>query len=350
MSRISLWKGPTSKGADYRFTDRIISEYFNASGTALYVHLYMGTYDDKGGTKPVTDIQDVLFQENRDRKYSKNVFEMRGTYQVQDNDFDLRQFGFFMGGDTLFIEVHLNDMLALVGRKLMPGDVIELPHQRDDALLNGGDAINRYYVIEDSSKAAEGYSATWWPHIWRIKVAPMTGGQEFNDILDQNNKDPFGLTKDTKLRDILTTDGANMAINDAVLEEARKNVLARNFETRQFYFVPGAELGDQLPWVWAGDGIPPNGAIAIGSGNSYPTTPNEGDYFLRTNYSPAQLFRRVGSAWHLQELDYRMSKWSAMHRELDGFINNNNTTTHDDGTVVPEKIALSKAVRPPLDF
>jgi hypothetical protein len=350
MPRISLWKGPTSKGADYRFTDRIISEFFNVSGTALYLHLYEGTYGEDGDEKPVTTIQDVLFQENRDRKYSKDVFEMRGTYNVQDNDFDLRQFGFFMGNDTLFVEVHLNDMLALLGRKIMPGDVVELPHQRDDALLNGGEAINKYYVVEDVSKAAEGYSATWWPHIWRVKISPMTGAQEFNDILDKANKDPFGLTTDTTLRDLISTEHAEHEINDAVLEEARSHVFARNFETRQFYFMPGSENGDQKPWIWAGDGVPPNGAELLGSGNSFPDDAPEGAYYLRTNYSPAQLFRRVGSSWQMQEVDWRMSKWSAMHRHLDDFINNTKETTHDDGTVVPQKVSLSKVIRPPTDF
>jgi hypothetical protein len=275
---------------------------------------------------------------------------MRGTYNIQDNDWDLRQFGFFMTTDTVFIEVHMNDMLALLGRKIMPGDVIELPHMRDDALLNGGEAINKYYVVEDVNKASDGYSATWWPHIWRIKVSPMTGGQEYQDILDQNNKDPFGLDTDTTLQDILSTLPTELAINEAILEEAKANVFARNFETRQFYFVPGDELGDQLPWIWAGDGHAPNGAELIGSGNSFPFTAVEGDYYLRTNYSPAQLFRKIGSAWRMQEIDYRMGKWSAMHRYLDAHINNDNKSTMDDGTVVEEKIALSKAVRPPTDY
>jgi hypothetical protein len=349
MPRITLWNNGR-KGNDYRFTDRIISEFFNASGTGLYVHLYMGTYDEKGGDKPVTEIQDVLFQENRDRRYSPEVFEMRGTYNVQDNDFDLRQFGFFMGGDTLFIEVHLSDMIALLGRKIMPGDVIELPHQRDDLLLDGAEAINRFYVVEDSSKASDGYSATWWPHIWRIKVAPMTGAQEFSDILDKANKDPFGLETGTTLRDILSTENKEQAINDSVLEEAKKHLFARNFETQQFYFIPGEETGDQLPWIWAGDGIPPNGAELLGAGHAFPENAQEGDYFLRTTYTPAQLFRKVGSAWRLQEVDYRMGKWSAAHRLLDEFLNNTNETKLDDGTVMDERISLSKAVRPPTDF
>jgi hypothetical protein len=324
MPRLTLWKGATHKGADYRFTDRIISEFFNTSGTALYVHLYQGVYDDAGGIKPITEIQDFLLQENRDRAYGKEVFEMRGTYNVQDNDFDLKQFGFFMTNDTIFIEVHLNDMIALLGRKIIAGDVLELPHQRDDHMLNGGEAVNKYYVVEEATKASDGYSATWWPHIWRLKLTPMTGAQEFADILDQNNKDPFGLDTDTTLRDILTTENTELATNDAVVEEAKQYVFARNFETRQFYFVPGEENTTQLPWIWAGDGVPPNGAQVIATGNSFPEGAVEGDYFLRTNYSPAQLFRRNGSVWHLQEVDYRMGKWSAAHGLLEEFLNNTN--------------------------
>lgn len=350
MPRLSLWKGPTHKGADYKFTDRIISEFFNASGTALYVHLYEGVYDEEGGIKPITEIQDFLLQENRDRAYSKDVFEIRGTYNVQDNDFDLKQFGFFMTTDTLFIEIHLNDMIGLMGRKIIAGDVIELPHMRDDHMIDGSEAINKFYVVEEATKASDGYSATWWPHIWRLKLTPMTGAQEFADILDKNNKDPFGLETDTTLRDILTTENKELEMNEAIVDEAKLYVFARNFETRQFYVVPGEETGDQLPWIWAGDGVPPNGAEVIGSGNSFPEGASEGDYYLRTNYSPAQLFRKIGSAWRIQEVDYRMGKWSAAHRLMDEFLNNTNQVTHDDGTVAAEKQALSKISKPPVDF
>ena len=191
MPRIQLWQ-LGAKTDDYRFTDRTISEFFNASGTGVYVHLYLGTYGQDGEPdKPITEIQDVVLQENRDRKYSKEVYELRGSYNVQDTDFDLRQFGLFLTGDTLFIEFHLNDMLKLLGRKLISGDVIELPHLRDDALLDEGKAINKFYVVEDASRATSGYSSTWLPHIWRIKVSPLVNSQEYSDILDKANRTPI---------------------------------------------------------------------------------------------------------------------------------------------------------------
>lgn len=349
MPRISLWNNGR-KSADYKFIDRNIGEYFRASGTDLYLYLYKGAYKEDGTEGDIRSIQDVVFQENRDRIYEKEIKIMSGIYNVQDNDFDLRQFGFFMGGDTLFMEVHLNDMLNICGRKIMSGDVIELPHQRDDALLDESDAINRFYVVEESSKASSGYSSTWYPHIWRVKMSPMTGAQEYADILDRVNKDPFGLETGRTLGDVLTTLNAEIGLNDEIVNEAIRDVKARNFETQQFYFVPGEETGDQLPWVWAGDGVPPNGAALLGCGENFPVNAQEGEYYLKTNISPHQLYRKAGSAWRLQELDYRMGKWSAAHRLLDNFLNNRNITTLEDGTQISERVALSKAVRPIADF
>lgn len=317
-----------------------------ASGTAVYVHLFMGTYSAEGPDKTVTEIQDVVFLENRDRKYSNEVYELRGTYNVQDQDFDLRQFGLFLTGDTVFIEFHTNDMIALLGRKLMPGDVIELPHLRDDTLLNGGKAINKFYVVEDASRATDGYSSSWFSHIWRIKTAPLTNSPEFADIMNKANLDPFGLETGETLGSLLTSVNKDIEINQKIVDLAVSQVRLRNFETRQFYVVPGDELKGQYPWIFAGDGVPPNGALLAGSGTSFPEEPVEGDYFLRTDYKPHTLYQRASSRWIIQELDYRQTQWSAYHRLLEEFFNNDNITTLDDGTTMPEKIALSKAVRP----
>ncbi len=348
--RIKLWNDG-AKNADYRFIDRSISEFFNASGTGLYVHLYLGTYGQDGEPdKGITEIQDVILQENRDRKYSKDVIELRGTYNVQDSDFDLRQFGLFLTGDTLFIEMHYNDMLKLCGRKIISGDVIELPHLRDDALLNEGKAINKFYVVEDSSRATDGFSSTWLYHIWRVKVTPMTNSQEYSDILNQANTDPFGLETGGTLGEVLGTIGNDLATNEAIIAEAMKEVFARNFETRQFYMVQGDPDKQENPWIYAGDGIPPNGAELVGAGDFYPDDMPEGTYFLRTDYMPNALFKKIGSGWRMQELDYRRGRWSAAHRLLEDFLNNTESTTLSDGTILDTKQALSQLMKIKPDF
>lgn len=353
MPKLSIWNGGR-KGNDYRYLDRTIAEYFSVGGTGVFVHKYLGTYDENGN--PDVDgelhIQDMLFMENRDRRYAEDVIELRGIYNVQDAEFDLKQFGLFLANDDLFIEFHLNDMLQQMGRKLMNGDVLEFPHLRDDALLDESKpAANKYYVVTDTNRASDGYSQTWFAHIWRVKCTPLTDSQEYEDITkNQPVKDVFGLTTTDNLIDIIGTISREKQINDAVVEEAKVHVKARNFETRQFYVVPGDEKTSQNPWVFAGDGDPPNGAVLTGSGNSFPLMPSEGDYFLRTDYEPSMLFKRVGTTWQRQEIDLRKQDWSMAHRLLESFINNNAVATHDDGTTAPEKQALSKAVKPKTDF
>jgi hypothetical protein len=390
MPKLSIWNSGR-KDADYRFIDGTISEYFSIGGTAVYVHKYIGVQDQTnldadGVAQPLaggeTKIQDVLFLENRDRCYAPDIFEMRGIYNIQDAEFDLSQFGLFLENDTIFIEFHLNDMIKLLGRKLMSGDVLELPHLRDDALMDPeADATNKFYSILDTMRASDGYSPTWFSHIWRVKCKPLTNSQEYDQILDKNAKDPFGLdlgdpygddpSKAKKLRDVMLNVSRTLdmttgevletpldtAINEQIVDEARQYVKGRYFETRQYYIVPGDELGNQYPWVFAGDGVPPDDSEPVNDGNVFPDNAQDGDYFLRTDYEPNVLYRYTVSgtnsssaSWVRQELDYRQQDWSMASRVLLSFINNNKTTTLNDGSIVQQKQPLSQVVKPKADF
>ena len=139
MPRLSLWR--ENHGNDYKFFDRRISEMMTVGGTGVLIHKYLGVdttaNDGSDATKPAyatqseLNIQDLLFLENRDRKYETDVYSMRAMYQIQDQDFDLKQFGIFLATGTTFMTFHLNDMVQTIGRKLMTGDVIELLHLKD---------------------------------------------------------------------------------------------------------------------------------------------------------------------------------------------------------------------------
>jgi hypothetical protein len=381
--RLSNWNSGI-KGRTYRFLDGAISQWMGISGTAVYCHLYLGPYQQEtpmlntdGTTVPaydaenpsptntgnVTSIQDVLFLENRDVAYSPNVFELRGVYNLADLDFDLRQFGLFLQNDTLFIEFHLNDMVDKLGRRLMSGDVLELPHRRDDTLDQNGPAINKFYVVQDASRPAGGYAANWWPYVWRVKVTPMTASQEYSDILNQQQTNPYGFMDPGTIGDLMSTIGTNLGIDDAVVADAKANVPARYFQTQQYWMVlpettpdnaisVGIPMGGKsnYPWIFAGDGVPPNGALPVNAGNVYPINPVEGEYCLRTDYHPPTLFQWLSGAWRFQEQDWRSSDWSAAHRLLLSFINNDKISTFEDDTTAPEKVALSQAVKPRADF
>lgn len=306
-------------------------------------------------TGPVNGIEDPLLLENRNRKYSPNPIELRGIYNINDLDFDLRQFGLFLTNDTLYVECHLIDMISRCGRKLMAGDVLELPHRRDTGLdPNNQVAANKFYQVEDASRASDGYSATWWPHIWRVKVSPMPASQEFSDILNLPATDPLGLpingvgSPPVTVGSIMSTLHTDLALNEAVDAEAKANVPARYFQTLHYWMVL-PEIGGDYPWVFAGDGIPPNGGVLLGSGSVFPLMPSINEYYLRTDYNPETLFMWTGSFWQIQEQNYRVN-WTAASTMMLDFINNDKITTNLDGTTAPEKTNLSRAVLPRADF
>ena len=195
MPRLSLYK--PQKSSDYRFIDRNAWEMFQVGGTDVFVHRYLGpegatSTDRATPTQPFyanpseTQIQDLLFLENRDRKYDPDVYVLRGVYNVQDIDFNLSQFGLFLQNDTIFVTFHINDTVEKLGRKIISGDVLELPHLKDEHALNDLKfALKRFYVVEDVNRAAEGFSPTWYPHLYRAKCKPLVDSQEFKQILDE---------------------------------------------------------------------------------------------------------------------------------------------------------------------
>ena len=96
MPRLSLYK--PERGQDYKFIDRQISEMFQVGGTDVYLHKYLGANTTVGNATAdnphyaannVTNIQDLLFLENRDRKYEEEIYRLRGLYNVQNIDFNL---------------------------------------------------------------------------------------------------------------------------------------------------------------------------------------------------------------------------------------------------------------------
>jgi hypothetical protein len=193
MPRLSLYR--PEKGSDYKFIDRTVYEMFQIGGVDVLVHKYIGPADPSDPNKALgeTTIQDVIFLENRDRKYDADVYTLRGVYNVQDTDFNLSQFGLFLQNDTVFLTVHINNSVDQIGRKIMSGDVVELPNLKDEYALNDfKNALKRFYVVEDVNRAAEGFSATWYPHLYRLKLKPIMDSQEFKDILNRpENEDNF---------------------------------------------------------------------------------------------------------------------------------------------------------------
>jgi hypothetical protein len=358
---------------------------FQVGGTDVYLHKYIGTQvtDSNGNvtTKDYTQIQDLVLLENRDRKYDSSVYRLRGIYNVQNVDFNLSQFGLFIDNDTLYMTVHINDFIKYIGRKPMSGDVIELPHLRDEFAFNDYDvSLPRYYVIEDVGRASEGFSATWYPHLYRLKIKKIVDSQQYKDIfaLPANADNPTGPT----LQDQLSTRAKDLIVNQGILDEAEANAPLSGYETRQFFTLAvdpltGKSVINQtaditnedgsIDTVTAdtiaavpvragytgyllGDGVPVNGAT-FGSGIQFPATAYQDDFYLRTDFMPNRLFRFDGTRWIKVEDAVRQTMTNTDTRNTlkTGFINNTNTTTVA-GETFPERSSLSEALKPRADL
>jgi len=386
MPRLSLYK--PERGNDYEFLDKQILEMFTVGGTDIHIHKYLGPENpsdaDATADQPQydavaeTNIQDLLFMENRDRKYDPDVYTHRGIYNVQDIDFDLSQFGLFLSNDTLFMTVHIRSIVKTLGRKPMPGDVIELPHLKDEYALNDYSvALKRFYVIEDINRAAEGFTQTWYPHLYRLKLKQIMDSQEYKEILDlpADEDNESGNT----LRDLLSTYEREMQINNAVIQQAEADAAKSGYDTTHLFTTqlsPDGQIevvtvdadsldastaeqladrvmqtpdGQGYSGYLVGDGIAPNGE-AFGHGIQFPTTPVEGNYFLRTDFFPNRLFRYDGVRWVKMEDNVRMTLTNTDNRQTQkgSFINNDNTDVID-GETVQERQSLSEALRPKAD-
>jgi len=401
MPRLSLYK--PEKGADFRFLDRVINEEFQVGGTDIFLHKYMGPVAPAEGTStpaqpdssgleiPELGIQDLVFMENRDRKYDPDVYVIRGIYQMQDLDFNLSQFGLFLQNDTIMVHFHLRNCVDTIGRKIMAGDVLELPHLKDEYALDTKlIAIKRFYVVQDVVRPTNGFSPTWYPHLVRAKCVPLVDSQEYKEILDADSGAEDGST----LRDLISTYQDSIDRNNQVIAQADLDAPQSGYAQNHLFVLPTTDAGlvaqsdatnDQdLASVenqtldasvvlkspkkniyvkyLADDAVPPNGA-PYGFGILFPSRPVEGQFFLRTDYLPNRLYRYDGKRWVKFEDNVRMTLNNFGNEDVASgqfagaqvrqtqkttFINNVNTATIN-GEVVQEKQALSKVLKPRAD-
>jgi hypothetical protein len=329
------------------------------------------------------NIQDLLWTENRDRKYETTVYKLRGIYQRADQDFDLSQFGLFLQTGTIFMTFHLRDMVDMIGRKLMAGDVLELQHLKDYDPLNEDlpAALKRYYVVGDASFASEGFSPTWWPHLWRVKLNPLVDSQEYKDILNNVKAGDPNVTN-TPVGDILSTYNEYVNLNTAIVAQAEIDVPLSGYDTSTFYTLPVSANGRpqsdgttvdttavtadkldptsdsgiaspdyKIQGYLTGDGKAPN-QLVTGAGIAFPANPSNGDYFLRLDYLPNRLFRFDGSFWRKIEDAVRtnITPGATNNQTVrNSYVNNTNTYTDSQGNVHNERQNLSVVLTPRED-
>jgi hypothetical protein len=275
---------------------------------------------------------------------------------------------------------HLRDMVDTIGRKLIAGDVVELQHLKDYDALDGDvpAALKRYYVVGDASFAAEGFSQTWWPHLWRVKLNPLVDSQEYKDILDNIKAGPG---TDTPVGQILSTYDKYININEAIVAQAKIDVPKSGYDTSTLYTIPTNSDGEPVsnptrtdstvvtadnsvitadisipspinkPSAYlSGDGLAPN-CLPVGAGVAFPMSAQAGDFFLRLDYLPNRLFRYNGSNWKKIEDSVRTNITPGEDNitQRGSYVNNTNTFADSEGNVHSERQPLSRALTPKAD-
>jgi len=273
------------KDDEYNLMDSLCEEQFLIGGVTGWLYAYMGPKGNSGSTdatlpdydalgSTASDIGNLIFMESPNRKYSVDAISLPMVYQVKDANMDIQIPGLFLF-DTMDITVPYNLMIKTVGRKIMSGDVIELANLRDTDLLDDPRGVNRFYVVQDAFKAAEGYSHTWFSHIWKMRVVPLTDSPEFKDILGSSEND-------SDLASYISTQQKELKIMDLIVQQADSEVPYIHWDNEHIYD----------PLMFNQD-VP-------ATSYEYPTNPISGMLFIKK--TKPELYEYINSSWSLVEL------------------------------------------------
>lgn len=298
------------------------------------------------------NIQDLFFNENRDRDYATVPLELKVQYQPGDPSTDLSKFGLSILDQYVF-SVSFADMVQKMGRPIVTGDIIEvIPEMQYDHNLK---PVRKFLEVTDTGWSSSGYGPAFKPFVYRFTAQQALPSQETRDI--------FG-TMDTQkymVPDPILIDGVGEQLNTAALtatEEIMKSALDAVPETgtndiREVAGVPArvplppanakgqpaavpAPNPNNGPNLYIEAGLPPNN-LPYGEGFKLPdiSAASDGEYFRlyyppETNI-PARLYRfsAVSNRWIYLETD-RRKEYSSFKPSMQGIMSSNTKKSLDD--------------------
>lgn len=347
--RFRMFDSSGARNKDFEFFDRTIRENIFIGGTDCWVYRYLGPKSEESDdlTKPdfsefgsiETDIADLVWMENASRNYDTNPVTLPLTYDMQDPNLMLQQFG-IMIMDTLTMTLHYNQMIEIVGRKLMNGDVLELPHLRDyDLLDEDATGLNRFYVVHDAFRPASGYSTTWYPHLYTVKVQPLQDSPEYQDLLGGNDEEA-SVTGEVSTRRV------NETIMDIILAQQEVEVPYMHYDSEHLYESDKDSDGNVIEKRnkdTRGQPMPPTD---IESGNTFPDQPIDKQWYERSDFTPNRIYQYSTADAQWVSYDYGGRKeYVGPNQERADFINNNEGTSDE-----PSRVGVGDIIKPKLNF
>lgn len=337
-----MWKkGRTN---DYKFIDSAIAEQYNIGGVDMWLYAYVGpsiptdkkddlSYggDYTSGNSAVSSIGDLIFGDSPSRKYNLEAITLSCVYQVQEATPDLKIPGLFFNFNTMDITLHYNTMMQRLGRKIMPGDVIELPNLRDFDVIGKDSGLNRFYVVQDSFRTSEGYSATWQHHIFKLRVKPLTDSPEYSNLLNNNNFPDNPDDPNNGNGNSSSTGGSpnssydnEMNIMNRIIMQADDEVPYINYNNEHLYD-DRTDIYEMTRYMLNGYEFPEDPAknmfyikhtypvlkelvdniwidVNVPYGTTFPRKPNDGDFYFKENSADV-------TGYNLFQYDKSVKKW-----------------------------------------
>ena len=344
------------RSQNYNYIDRVVKNYFEMGG-GLY-HLYpMKSIVDTNGVeheigKEGLYVSDNVFVENSQRKYSRETFDLYCVTQMKQPSWTTLFSGLSdLDGDEKQLWVHYNSMIAQLGRKILVGDVIEVPWQRDLDILGKDYAANKFYQVTSSERDDASWAPNYKFHIWLLKVKPITNSPEFEDLFNTGEENEFyeDVNSDNggggMNPDLIQSDNS-LDVNDRNLEEAEEDVSFRLHDEHHVYMEKDTNPYIDGRFIPIGiDGIPAElNADEVPMGKTFPANAEEGSYYLKTNFNPPRLYVRGKGRWKLIGYDAR-TKWMGVPNVLLQNINNDDTMTFSDGTELTKRQNIKDLVK-----
>lgn len=286
----------------------------------------------------IEDIQDKIWNENRDRDYADQSIRIKGSYDLTDIQTDLTRFGIELPSQTLAFQISFNASVAGLGRPIVIGDIFEVPSelQYNPKL----EPIKKYMEVTDVAWDVAGYTPGWKPTIQHVTTSPMLATQETADIFGglEGYKDDTGFFDNfdkthgmddgqhpiiQDQSDVSQTIEQTATDEDHLPERGRDPADITQFsedqkdaaEEQQSGAAQGLEnIGLSPKQLYVEDGLPPNG-LPYTEGDSFPGNPGNGVWHRLTYTAiddtlPARLFRYSAAKgrWVYMETDRRSSK------------------------------------------
>jgi hypothetical protein len=148
------------------------------------------------------NIQDLFYNENRDRDYAKTPLTLKAQYNIADSITDLSKFGINILDQYSFV-CSFAVMVSLLGRPLVVGDIIEVvPELQYDQNLK---PVRKFLEVTDVGWASVGFSSAWVPTLYRFSAQQAMPSQETRDIFGTMDTQKF-LTPDDFFSNMSWTD------------------------------------------------------------------------------------------------------------------------------------------------